>query len=131
LEDKIIFLSDKPTVKNDDDFKSGASFPEIYQSALALVYPSSFEGFGIPVIEALWSGTPVITSNQSCLPEAAGPDSLLIDPSNEFDLAEAMLKVATDEFLRIKMIERGYEYASNFTPANSAKSVMTIYQSLL
>jgi glycosyltransferase involved in cell wall biosynthesis len=131
LEEKIIFLSDKSILKNDAVFNSGSTFPEIYQSALAFIYPSSFEGFGIPIIEALWSGTPVITSNQSCLPEAAGPDSILIDPNNINELARAMLKVSEDESLRIKMATSGYEYVKKFSEKNSAESVMKIYQSLL
>ena len=72
LEKKIIFLSDNQEARSRDSFKTAADFPAIYQSAIAMIYPSFFEGFGIPVLESLWSRLPVITSNTSSLPEAGG-----------------------------------------------------------
>ena len=72
LESLCIFLSEKESARQSKGFRTATDFPAIYQSAIALIYPSFFEGFGIPVLEALWSHTPVITSTLSCLPEAGG-----------------------------------------------------------
>jgi len=83
----------------------------IYQEALAFIYPSFYEGFGLPVAEALLSKTPVITSNVSSLPEAGGPNSLYINPKEPEDLAQAIRKVLTDTSLRQTMIEKGFDYA--------------------
>ena len=76
LEKKIIFLSEKKEAKSDPGFLSTPDLAVIYQLAIAMIYPSFFEGFGAPVLEALWSRLPVITSNVSCLPEVGGPGSL-------------------------------------------------------
>lgn len=127
MNDKIIFLSDVSNSKTD----LGQDLPELYQAATALIYPSEFEGFGIPVLEALWSGTPVITSSISCLPEAGGPGSYYVDPKSATEIATAMLKIESDENRRKKMIATGKEYALHFTPQKSAENIMKIYQSLL
>jgi glycosyltransferase involved in cell wall biosynthesis len=65
LEKKIIFLSERSSAISSKTFQNGEDLPAIFQSATAMIYPSFFEGFGIPVLEALWSGLPVITSNAS------------------------------------------------------------------
>ncbi|HHB79405.1 MAG TPA: glycosyltransferase family 1 protein [Saprospiraceae bacterium] len=83
----------------------------LYQEAQAFIYPSLYEGFGLPVVEALLSRTPVITSNVSSLPEAGGPNSLYINPLESEDLAQAIEKVLTDVGLRQTMIAKGFEYA--------------------
>ncbi len=83
----------------------------IYQEAQALIYPSLYEGFGLPVVEALLSKTPVITSNVSSLPEAGGPNSLYINPLESEDLAQAIEKILIDSDLRRKMMEKGFDYA--------------------
>lgn len=105
--------------------------PAIYQNAECFIYPSFFEGFGIPILEALVSKTPVITSNRSCLAEAAGPGSIFIDPFDAEELGEAILKVISTKDLRDKMISMGTEYARNFTDEVVAKSYMKLYYSLL
>jgi glycosyltransferase involved in cell wall biosynthesis len=81
--------------------------PAIYQAAHVFVYPSVFEGFGIPVIEALYSKTPVITSKYGCFPEAGGPSSLYVDPVNVEELADAIKRVVEDSELRKKMASEG------------------------
>jgi glycosyltransferase involved in cell wall biosynthesis len=81
----------------------------ILGSALALTYVSYFEGFGIPIIEAFRAGVPVITSNITSMPEIAGNAALLIDPFNQDSITKAMQKVATDEILREKLIEKGHQ----------------------
>jgi glycosyltransferase involved in cell wall biosynthesis len=94
-----------------DDADKGA----LYAGAIALVFPSLYEGFGFPVIEAMQYGTPVIASNTSSLPELVGVAGLLVDPLNVTAIAEAMSQLSDDEGLRIRLRERGYEQAAKFT----------------
>jgi glycosyltransferase involved in cell wall biosynthesis len=130
LHNKIIFLSETEAA-NDKDFINANDFPAIYQNALAMIYPSTFEGFGIPVLEALWSRLPVITSNVSCLPEAAGEGSILINPMDVNAMANAMQLVATNEMKRIEMIDAGWQHANKFTNELCAQAVMNVYESLM
>ena len=115
LENQIIFLSENPVAKQDMAFRTAQNFPALYQGATAVIYPSIFEGFGIPVLEALWSKVPVITSNISCLPETGGDAAYYIDPYNVEDIAHALLTVASDATLRANMIEKGWQHAQKFT----------------
>lgn len=104
----------------------------LYAHAIMLVYPSFYEGFGLPVLEALLSKCPVVTSNISSLPEAAGPDSLLADPNDIGDISDKMRKVLTDDSFRQRMIDNGYLYAANrFNPRKLAESMMDTYKSLI
>jgi glycosyltransferase involved in cell wall biosynthesis len=105
--------------------------PVIYQDAECFIYPSFFEGFGIPLIEALVSKTPVITSKKGCFAEAAGPGSLYIDPYDIEKLGEAICTVIDNQELRDKMIATGVEYAKNFRDDVFVQSYMNLYQSLL
>lgn len=121
LTDRMIFLSDVPFT----------DLPALYQSAAAFVYPSRYEGFGIPVLEALNSGTPVIAATGSCLEEAGGPDSLYIDPDNHADLSAKINLILTDKPLREKMIAGGLAYARNFDDDKLATQLMAVYQNIL
>ncbi len=129
LADRVIFLSETSTAK-DPLFKTAADFPAIYQSALAMIYPSSFEGFGIPVLEALCSGLPVITSNVSSLPEVGGDAALYVDPLSAEEMAAAIRRIYSDENLRNDMKEKGFRQAKLFTPEKSAEAVMNVYLGL-
>jgi glycosyltransferase involved in cell wall biosynthesis len=126
----IIFLSDTETAKGLQSFQTAEDFPAIYQSAIAMIYPSFFEGFGIPVLEALWSKLPVITSNVSCLPEAGGDAAYYVDPSSPEQIAEGMKKIYTDKDFAESMKEKGWLHAQNFTPEKHAESVMNLYKSI-
>lgn len=130
LQDRVIFLSRTELAQNSQGFKQATDFPAIYQLATAMIYPSLFEGFGIPVLEALASGLPVITSNVSCLPEAGGPGSLLIDPHNPDAIAAAMLKVLNDPQQVEQMRSMGKQHATSFTAEITARRVMDLYESL-
>ena len=123
LENKVIFLSEAMVKPEFIDF------PAIYQSAIAMIYPSTFEGFGIPVLEALFSGLPVITSNVSSLPEAGGNAAMYIDPHSPEHISQAMTLV-TNSDVRNKMIDNGLVHAQNFKASICAASVMKVYQSL-
>ncbi len=104
--------------------------PALYQRASLFVYPSVYEGFGIPVIEALYSHTPVVTSNVSSLPEAGGPGALQVDPYSVEALAEAIEKGLTDENLREDMVAKGFAYVQKFDGDAAAKQMMGLYKSL-
>jgi len=79
-------------------------------SAMAMVYPSNYEGFGLPIVEALLQKTPVITSNVSSMPEAAGPGGLMVNPSEVGEIADAICRLAQSEELRSRLSEMGYTY---------------------
>jgi glycosyltransferase involved in cell wall biosynthesis len=130
LENRIIFLSEK---KKDHEagFLSTPDLAVIYQLAIAMLYPSFFEGFGAPVLEALWSRLPVITSNVSCLPEVGGPGAYYVDPNSASEIAEGIRLLATDESAAETMKEKGIEHTRKFAPDIYAASVMQVYQSLL
>lgn len=130
LTDRVIFLSENQSAKSSESYQSSVDFPAIYQMATAMIYPSIFEGFGIPVLEALCSRLPVITSDVSCLPEAGGNAALYIDPENESELAEAMYAVANDMDLRNNMIEKGISHSLNFTQQKCAEGVMNVYKTM-
>lgn len=129
LRDKIIFLSEHPNAKN-ENFKTAKDFPAIYQSAIAMIYPSTFEGFGIPVLEALFSSLPVITSNLSSLPEVGGDAAYYVNPLSAEEIAAGMKKVFHEEYLRNELIEKGVAHAQEFTQQKCAEAVMNVYKSL-
>ncbi len=101
--------------------------PAIYQLAKVFVYPSVFEGFGIPILEALYSGIPVITTKYGCFSEAGGPNSLYVNPDKSDEIGDAISKVISDEHLRQTMIEKGLQYAQRFNDKNVAENLMRVY----
>jgi len=105
--------------------------PALYQLSTLFVYPSRYEGFGIPVIEALNSGTPVIAATGSCLEEAGGPDSLYVNPDDEEDLAKKINKVWNSPTVRQHMVTKGFEYAKNFNHEKLTGQLMELYQKTL
>lgn len=121
LEDRVMSLQDI-------DFKY---LPAIYQLAKVFVYPSEFEGFGIPVLEALYCGCPVIAATGSCLEEAGGPNSIYISPKDEIALSKAIEKVLKNDELRAEMITAGKKYASGFTEEVHARNIMKVYEKLV
>jgi len=117
----IIFLKDVP---NQD-------LPGIYQMAEVFIYPSRFEGFGIPILEALFSRTPVITSSGSCFDEAGGKASIYIDPDNTDEMIYAIRHILDDEKLRLEMQEKGYQHALQFKDEIIADNLMEVYKKVL
>lgn len=102
-----------------------------YQRARMLIFPSVYEGFGLPVTEALLSGTPVITSNVSSLPEAGGPNSYYVSPMDIEQIARGIETILTDDTLRIEMIEKGFHFAqAQFMPKRLTEQVHQLYQNL-
>ena len=110
---------------------SFADFPAIYQMASAFVLPSLFEGFGIPITEALWSNCPVITSVVGCFAEAGGPSSIYIDPKDDAVLASAITQVLEDSDLAKKMRADGYAYVQRFRDETTAAVMMGLYQEII
>jgi glycosyltransferase involved in cell wall biosynthesis len=117
LENRVYFLE---SVLN-------AELPAIYRLAKVFIYPSIFEGFGIPIVEALLSRTPVITTRGGCFPEAGGPDSIYINPQDENELAEKINALLGSESIRNQVVEKGFEYAQQFHPSVITKQLMKLY----
>lgn len=121
MEKQILFLHNVSTV----------DLPALYAAAKVFVYPSVFEGFGIPVLEALNTGTPVITSLGSCFEETGGDAALYIDPYNVDELGDTIERVISDSALRQQMITEGKKHADNFTDEKIANQLMGIYKKLV
>jgi glycosyltransferase involved in cell wall biosynthesis len=98
-----------------------------YESAAAFVFPSRYEGFGLPPLEAMACGAPVVTSNVSSLPEVAGDAAVLVNPENVFDIARGIKEALLDETLRAGLIRRGYAQAARFSWEKAAREVLEIY----
>lgn len=102
--------------------------PLIYKMSKLFVFPSLYEGFGMPVLEAMAAGVPVITSNTSSLPEVAGDAGILVDPEDVVGLSDAMKKTLEDDTLRSQMIEKGFKQSLKFSWEKSAKKLIEIYK---
>jgi len=129
IEQRLIFLNELSEAK-EDCFTTAADFPAIYQQALALVYPSIFEGFGLPILEALWSGLPVICSNVSSMPEVAEDAALYYAPDDSNQLAQHLQAIASDQQLVKILKDKGREQAKKFSTENYANQIIKIYKSL-
>ena len=105
--------------------------PALYSGATALVYPSLLEGFGLPVVEAMACGTPVITSNNSALKEVAGNAAVLVDPLNVRELTEAMTRLAEDQVARLELSRRGLTRAADFSWKKTAELTLDAYHQAL
>ena len=102
----------------------------IYKLSKVFVFPSLYEGFGMPVLEAMASGIPVITSNVSSLPEVAGDAAIKVDPLNEIEIFNAYEKILLDSNLREKMIQAGYQQSKKYSWRESAIKLEKIYRDL-
>ncbi|HMQ45911.1 MAG TPA: glycosyltransferase family 1 protein [Saprospiraceae bacterium] len=105
--------------------------PALYQNASIFIYPSQFEGFGIPILEAMFSEIPVITSNVSSLPEAAGPGGYLVNPDSPEEIALGIERILGDETLREQMVSKGLEYAQRFRGEPLSKQMLGLYRRVL
>lgn len=111
-------------------FVEDEDLPALYRGASLFVFPSLYEGFGLPVLEALACGVPVVCSNASSLPEVAGDAALLVAPEDEDGLAEGLLRALTDEPLRQEMIARGLRQAARFTWEQAARQLLAAFDRL-
>lgn len=120
-EKKIIFVHDA----------AFEDLPKLYQLAKVFVYPSLFEGFGIPIVEAIACGVPVITSAGSCFSEAGGPGCVYVDPLNVDELANSLEQVLVDDASREGMIAISSRHIEKFEPPVIAQELMKLYKSVL
>jgi glycosyltransferase involved in cell wall biosynthesis len=120
IEKEVVFVG----------YVSENELPKYYNAADLFVFPSLYEGFGLPPLEAMACGTPVITSNFTSLPEVVGDSAITIDPYDVNAFAEAMYNLLTDEKLREKMINKGLKRAQLFNWEKSAEKTLKVYQQL-
>jgi glycosyltransferase involved in cell wall biosynthesis len=100
----------------------------LYQNCFAFVYPSLYEGFGLPALEAMSLGAPVLTSNRGALPETVGSAGMLVDPSQEDDIFQGMLKLAADDVFRARLKSDSLERAKQFSWTATARKVLEVYE---
>jgi len=118
LQDAVVI----PGYVADDDL------PALYSLAECFVFPSLYEGFGLPPLEALACGTPVVTANTSSLPEVVGAAALTVDPYDVAALAHALQRVLEDKALRQELVAQGLARARQFTWETAAQKLLAVYQ---
>ena len=121
LEERVVFMGYVP----------GEDLPFLYSEARALVFPSLYEGFGLPPLEAMACGCPVVTSRAASLPEVCGEAAHHVDPESVDSIAEGMHKILTNNDLRRILIERGTERAKLFSWEKAAKEVLDVFQEVI
>ncbi len=118
LEKDVLFLGRVPT----------SALVALYNAALALVHPAHYEGFGLPTLEAMACGTPVVTTNVSSLPEVVGDAAILVSPDDAEEMAVAMWRVISDEGLRDTLSKKGLNRAKAFSWEKAAKETLEVYR---
>ncbi len=103
---------------------------ELYKSASGLVFPSLFEGFGLPILEAFACGCPVLTSNTSAMPEIAGDAAILVNPSSTKEIMEGMTELSEDQALRKKLIEKGQNRLKLFSWEKTARETLKVFKEI-
>jgi glycosyltransferase involved in cell wall biosynthesis len=102
--------------------------PSLYRGARALIFPSLYEGFGLPILEAMACGTPVVTANVTAMPEIAGDAALLVDPASVEQIAAAMQRIVSDSVLRQELQKAGFARAAQFSWATTAAKIRQLLQ---
>lgn len=123
---ETLYLNEK--VRLLDDVSDDADLPALYNAAGVLAMPSFYEGFGLPVLEAMACGTPVVAADRASLPEVAGEAGMLVNPDDLDDIARALARVLTDEPLRARMRELGLAQAARFTWEHTAQATLAVYR---
>ena len=128
--DYMIELSLNPTkIKNIQG--SDKILVSLYKQAVALIYPSIYEGFGLPIIEAMSCGCPVISSNSSSLPEVYGTAALSFENNSVENLTYCITKISTDKTLRDLLIDKGFQRSKEFSWKKCAKETASVYKTLI
>ena len=112
-------------------FIAEADLPVLYSGAEFFAYPSLYEGFGLPIVEALACGTPVLTADNSCLPEAGGPGALYVRADDIDSIAAGIVDLGTDVGLRDRLRSAGRAHAAQFTWERSAQQLLAAYAKAL
>ena len=112
------------------DYVPEGDLPALLSGARLFVFPSLYEGFGMPVLEAMACGTPVVCSNTSSLPEVVGDAALLVDPLDVGELAAALARVLDDAELRTELIQRGFEQAKGLSWEKCARETLDVLESV-
>jgi glycosyltransferase involved in cell wall biosynthesis len=112
-------------------FVAEADLPALYSAATFLAYPSLYEGFGLPILEALACATPVLTADNSCLPEAGGPGAIYVNAEDVESIADGIVRLAEDEALRNRLRAAGLQHAASFTWQRSASQLLQAYEAVL
>jgi glycosyltransferase involved in cell wall biosynthesis len=120
LENDVVF----PGFVEDEDL------PAVYNLADVFIFPSLYEGFGLPVLEAMACGTPVVTSNLSALPEVVGTSGVLVDPRDPEEIALGVHRLLSNSKLASSLVKAGLERSSHFTWENAAEQLMAVFQEL-
>jgi glycosyltransferase involved in cell wall biosynthesis len=110
------------------DFITGDELARLYRNAVVFVYPSLYEGFGIPILEAFSSGCPVIASNVTSIPEVGGDAALYFDPRSEDQIANSLQLVLSDSVLRETLKEKGRVRAKQFSWSETARKTLAVYK---
>lgn len=134
IDDFLNRIASDPEIRNmvhltgfiDDD-----DLPVLYSMTSCFVYPSFYEGFGLPPVEAMACGAPVVTSNTSSMPEAVGDAALLIDPKNPETIASAILRILDDKVLSQTLAEKGIKQAARYTWEQCAEDCMAVYKQIM
>jgi len=108
-----------------------AQLARLYQSASVFLFPSLEEGFGIPILEAMAGGVPVVTSNVSSMPEVGGDAALYVDPRDTADIATQVIRAVEDSALRATLVSRGLQRAGEFTWRRTAQATLAVYNEIL
>ncbi len=112
-------------------FIAESDLPALYSGAAFFAYPSLYEGFGLPIVEAMACGAPVLTSDNSCLPEAGGPGAIYVRAEDVNSIAKGIVRLATDAALAAQLAAAGREHAAHFTWEHSAQQLLSAYHKLL
>jgi glycosyltransferase involved in cell wall biosynthesis len=113
------------------DYVPYGDLPRLMSDAVGIVFPSLWEGFGFPVLEAMACGTPVITSNLSSLPEVVGEAGILVDPYNSLAIASAMTELLRNSLLRSQLREKGLQRATQFSWQKTGEATLAVLRSLI
>lgn len=131
--EQMIYLINTLKLNDSVDIITSPSFEDLkslYKNASFFVYPSFYEGFGIPMLESLFSKTPVVASSGTCLKEAAGGGALYVDPNSVAEMSIAMARILGDSKLYAELVEKGFQHVQQFRSEQTARSLMSLYKKL-